>query len=432
MANILCGAGRTIINPPVGDYLYGYSNDIQSTGIHDDLSVTALYLKSEDQEAVLLSFDLCEVEEEVINLIRQAVSNKVQVPLPQIFSTFIHTHTGPFLTPFDFLSAARKKAIMDYRKKLLGWAAQAADEAKGNAEECILKYNYTVAPENMNRRYQYPDRRFFFIPNQKHLAGLGDGYVDRELGMVAFKIKGKGNHYKAIITNFSAHVLCVGNSSTLFSADYQGVLRRTVEDSFRGALVLTTTGAVGDLHPLKPEAGFAYMEQMGTRLGIQVVERIYDSVEVEYDTKLRMAYNQITLKRKDEPTANLFPLKSERETALEKAQNNPREVKVSYYLLGLGPILFAGLPGEPVGALGAMLKWSSPFLKSYVLYESTGHDKTNYMVTSNQYMWGGYEANSSELAQGQAEYLIYTVAESARKLLAKKPIDYPLLPEYEA
>ena len=53
---------------------------------------------------------------------------------------------------------------------------------------------------------------------------------------------GTPNRYKAVLTNYTCHPLCVGNSSNLASADYQGVLRRRVEETFGNIEVLRRRG----------------------------------------------------------------------------------------------------------------------------------------------------------------------------------------------
>jgi len=221
----------------------------------------------------------------------------------------------------------------DYNARLIEWAAAAAEAAKASAEECSLLYNYAIVKENMNRRYRFPDRTHKFIPYAKALAGLSDDFVDHELGLVAFRRQGHANKYKAVVTNYAAHPLCVGNSAYLVSADYQGYLRRTVEETLGGALCLTLTGAAGDHHPLYPESGFAQAEVMGRALGTQAICRLFDAVGADEDTRLRTAYEPIRLLAREGPP-----------------------FETSFSLLGIGPILLAGMPGELVGCLGAQGK----------------------------------------------------------------------------
>jgi hypothetical protein len=306
----------------------------------------------------------------------------------------------------------------------LNWSVKAAMEAKANAEECTLLYNSAQTQENMNRRYSFPDRRFQYIPQNKQLRGLSDEYLDRELGIIAFRKKGTPNRYKAVVTVYGAHPLCVGNSSLLATADYQGYLRRTVEETFAGCHCLAMTGAAGDQHPLLPESGFAMARDMGTRLGELAIARCYDAIAPDYDTRLRLEYRAISLPAKDDHSNNLLPEARERENL---AVLNPAKVKdyeLDIALMGIGPILLAGAPGEIVSELGAMLRWSSPFLKSYILMQST--DSMGYIATPNQYMWGGYEPSMSLFAQRAGEKMVQEMVASAHCLVEKQPLIFPV------
>ncbi len=339
-----------------------------------------------------------------------------------MFLACTHVHSAPDVVEYANLidGEPRPTCRQDYLGRLVDWAVEAASEAKANAEECELRYNYADAAENMNRRYNFPDRRFLYIPDNKQLLGLSREYVDRELGIIAFRRKGTPNRYKAVITNYTAHPLCIGNSSNLVSADYQGVLRRRVEETFAGCTCLATTGAAGDNHPLMPESGFAMAEEMGTRLARLAITRCYDSVAAGYDEQLRLAYPQVSLSFKDSATRQMLPEKQAR------GQQLPREGGVYHThvsLLGIGPILLAGFPGEPMSELGAMLKWSSPFLKSYVMFTAT--DCQGYFPTLNQFYWGGYEPDTTMYARGSGEALVNRILEAAHQLLREQPLQLP-------
>ncbi len=247
-------------------------------------------------------------------------------------------------------------------------------------------------------------------------------YVDRELGIIAFRRKGSANQYKAIITNYTSHPLCVGNSSNLVTADYQGVLRRLVEETFDGCLCVSTTGAAGDNHPLMPESGFAGAEEMGARLARQVITRSYDSIPVDYDEQLRLAYQAVNLPFKDAETRQMLP---EGQARRHKPPTGRRQYRTFVSLLGIGPVLLAGFPGEPVAELGAMLKWSSPFLKTYALFTAT--DCAGYFPTVNQFYWGGYEPDTTLFARGAGESMVEGILKAARQLLKRQPLRLPAL-----
>jgi neutral ceramidase len=420
---MLVGAAREIINPEVGHHLCGYGPDYRNTGVHDDLSVTALYLNDGTREAFLLNFDLIGLVQSTIARFRTAVARATRVPAGHVFLACTHVHSAPeVIEKWVTKDWPTPNCRRDYMERLQAWTVQAARQAKSSAEPCDLRYNFTFAAENMNRRYNFPDRRFLYIPDNKQLLGQSSEYVDRELGIIAFRRKGTLNRYKAVITNYTSHPLCVGNSSDLVSADYQGVLRRRVEETFEGCICLSTTGAAGDNHPLQPESGFATAEEMGTRLARQVITRCYDSVLADYDEQLRLAYPSITLKFKDAATRQMLPEKQARK---QKPRSTRAQYKTCMSLLGIGPVLLAGFPGEPVAELGAMLKWSSPFLKSYALFTAT--DCAGYFPTQNQFYWGGYEPDTTLFARGTGESMVACLLDNARQLITRQPLCLPAL-----
>ncbi|MFC1582287.1 neutral/alkaline non-lysosomal ceramidase N-terminal domain-containing protein [Planctomycetota bacterium] len=420
---MLVGTGRRAINPEVGHKLAGYGPDYPNEGIHDDVCVTALYMKDGSGiEALLLNFDLAGILRPLVRAVREKICAETGVDMSRIFCTCTHTHTGPEVRTMSYVGGPKDMAREDYNQKLPGIAAEAAVEAGNSAEECTLHYNYTQADYNMSRRYSFPDRRNLYIPQYKQLAGTSPDYVDCEIGIIAFRKANTSNQYKAIISNYTMHPVCVGNSTNLVSADYQGYVRRTVEETFAGCMCLATTGAAGDNHPLKPEAGFEYAREVGTGLGQTIISRVYDAVEVEYDTELRCAYAPVSLKARDKASAQQLP-DPEKRGPLWLMTEGIEEIETDYYILGIGPIMLAGVPGELVSELGAQLKWSNPFLKAYVLYQAT--DNIQYIAARNQYRWGGYEADTACHAAGQGEFLVNTMLESARELLKENPLEIP-------
>jgi hypothetical protein len=214
----------------------------------------------------------------------------------------------------------------------------------------------------------------------------------------------------------------VGNSSNLVTADFQGQLRRTVEETFAGCLCVSTTGPAGDMHPLMPESGFASARIMGETLGRSVICRLYDAVKLDCDQELRVAHEPLILPVKDAATLALLPDPATR-TLPDIAQQGAKTITTCYSLLGIGPLLLAGVPGELLAEPGAAIKWFSPFLRTYILFQAS--DSLGYIPARNQYMWGGYEATTSALAAGAAEKLLAAITDGALRLVAQQPLKLP-------
>ena len=67
---LLLGVARTNITPEVGCNLFGYSPDVISKSVHDDLKATAFYFESGENKALLISIDLCSMHTDLADEIR--------------------------------------------------------------------------------------------------------------------------------------------------------------------------------------------------------------------------------------------------------------------------------------------------------------------------------------------------------------------------
>ena len=75
------------------------------------------------------------------------------------------------------------------------------------------------------------------------------------------------------------------------------------------------------------------------------------------------------------------------------------------------------------GTLPCHVKWSSPFLKTYVLFTAT--ECLGYFPTVNQFYWGGYEPTSTIFARGAGEALVSGILDTAHRLLRDQPLRIP-------
>src|SRR5690349_2000577 len=94
---MLVGIARQTINPAAGHPLCGYGDNYPNEGVHDDLTLTALYLHDNTANALLLNYDLIGIAAPLNDRIRDAVSRKTGIPADRIFLASTHTHSGPFL-----------------------------------------------------------------------------------------------------------------------------------------------------------------------------------------------------------------------------------------------------------------------------------------------------------------------------------------------
>src|SRR5690606_5996222 len=82
---------------PVGSvFLYGYPHVKRwSTGVHDPLLCSALYLRQGDNATLLLANDLIAVSKSLVADVRRRISQARNLPEHAILVSATHTHSGP-------------------------------------------------------------------------------------------------------------------------------------------------------------------------------------------------------------------------------------------------------------------------------------------------------------------------------------------------
>ena len=92
---LMCGVGRGDITPPVGTVLYGYAPGRPSLSVGDNLTATAIMLKSEDCSALMVTCTLCALNMELTQRLQKAAGKIAGVPAENVLISATHTHSGP-------------------------------------------------------------------------------------------------------------------------------------------------------------------------------------------------------------------------------------------------------------------------------------------------------------------------------------------------
>ena len=407
------GFAEAIITPKDGRcILAGYGEDIWSHGVHDDLYASAVYFEDGGSKAVLISFDLIGLDEEIISRLKSRVRKAVNVDFDSIFFTCTHTHAGPVISQSK---ASEAEYIPEYLKFLESQVEEVSQEAASRAQEFELRVNRAYVDENINRRFFLNTGEYLYVPRYKDLIPITNEYADKELGILYFcpkNMKGaKWPHPYGVIVNYSMHPLTAGNTSLLISADVPGVVRELIKESME-CLTCYITGAAGDNHPKAPEGGFAETRRVGRVLATEVIKRRWDSLPIKDPIRLKCLTRSIRLKYRSMEELKAIPGWQDFHPRISDKAGEP--VDVEYSLLAIGPILFIGVPGELVSELGRILKWCSPFKRTYIMYQATGD--FGYIAHPNAYRWGGYEAVCGLLSPSSVRPLINAILDSAEEL----------------
>lgn len=416
------GFAEVVITPPDNRCLLAGYGLPWSTGVHDELAASAVYFQDGEAQALLVSFDLLAMERELIARLKQSIQAVLPIPAGNIFFTCTHTHEGPEVRERKFRDHwgphERPDYLDGYQQFLMVRVAEVARAAAAAAQEFDLVVNRAYVDENVNRRFFLTNETFLSIPGNKHLLEVAHEHADKELGILTFcHAQPGGPRPFGMIVNYTMHPLTAGNTSTLISADVPGVVRAIVKEG-TGCPVCYITGAAGDNHPKASEAGFAETRRVGEVLATEAIRRSADGYRVPGPIHLKCLTRSVTLRYRTWEDFQRIPLKGMSEDVLaenfKRVEKPGAKIDVEFSLFSVGPVLFIGVPGEMLAELGSVLKWFSPFKRTYIMYQAT--ESFDYIAHPNAFLWGGFEIACAQLSPASVRPLINAILDAAEEL----------------
>ena len=95
-SNLKAGAASVQITPPIPMFLAGYPHVRRdSTGVHDPLLSSALYLENGPVRVLLIANDVIYVSKASTARCRKLISDSTGIPPQNILISATHTHSGP-------------------------------------------------------------------------------------------------------------------------------------------------------------------------------------------------------------------------------------------------------------------------------------------------------------------------------------------------
>ena len=98
---LTAGSAIVDITPKDSLHLYGYPHVARdSTGIHDPLLSSALYLSDGATAAMFVANDIIYVPKTIAASVRRRIEQATGIPVRNIMVTATHTHSGPVTTNY--------------------------------------------------------------------------------------------------------------------------------------------------------------------------------------------------------------------------------------------------------------------------------------------------------------------------------------------
>ncbi len=433
------GAATADITPRNSQFLFGYPHvERYSTGVHDPLLSSALFLTDGATQAFFIANDVIYVSKATASRARRRIAQATSVPEAHIMVTATHTHSGP--VTIDLPSSEGDPAVpnMDtaYLALLEDGIVEAATRAWQTAEPAEVGLALADgAGVGTNRRDP-------------------SGPADPEVPVLMVR-SAEDLRPVACMIVCSMHPTVLHEDSTLVSADFPGATRQQLQQREVGETcpVIYHTGPCGNQSPrhVTQENTFSEAERLGRILGqgiadaittidfrpnavvecaqafLDLPRRAFPSVK-DAEANLADAGARLNELRRDEAasqsirTAECDRFGAEEILTLARAAAEGRLdtayascLPAEIQTITIGPWTFVGWPGEVFVEYALAVKAQRPntFIASLANGELHG-----YVVTQEAAAECGYEASNALFGPESGKQLIAATMD----MLAQEPV----------
>ena len=413
--HLIAGASSIDITPKGSLHLAGYPFvERFSTGTHDPLLSSALFLSDGKTATLFIANDVIFVSKASANRVRQSVSLKTSIPPSNILISATHTHSGPGTVTFtagskDPLLPAVDKSYVQFMEEAMVTAACNAYQNAQVAELGLAIANSTG------------------IGTNRH-DPLGPSNLEVPVLLVRNK---DSKQYISCMLICCMHPTVLHEDSKLYSGDFPGIARQIIQKEIikSDCPVLYHTGPAGNQSPrhVTKENTFQEADRLAKILA-QAVGKVVNQIEFISDITITCANELIDLPKKQ------FPDSRQAEIHLEKAVQKLEELKntksdkravrtaeVNWFgaieslhlvklsqtgaldsvyqnclpaeiqLIKIGSWTFVGWPGEIFIEYGIEVKKKKQ--NTFIITLANG-ELQGYIVTKEAAEQGGYEASN--------------------------------------
>jgi Neutral/alkaline non-lysosomal ceramidase, N-terminal len=284
------GAARGTITPKEPMWMAGYAaRNHPSEGAEHDLWAKALSIQDPaGKRGVLVTLDVCGIDRELSNQIRDALEARYRLPREQVVLSCSHTHCGPVvganlitMYPLDEVQRAR---IADYARFLKTTILDVVDKAIGQLDDASLDWENGRCDFAVNRRNN-PEKDVPALRTRLALAGP----VDHDVPVL--RIRSRDRTVRAIVFGYACH--CTVLDYSKFCGDYAGFAAIDLERDFPNCQAMFVAGCGGDQNPI-PRRELKLAEGYGRQLA-SAVGRVATGSMRPIQGPLRTAYQEIDL-----------------------------------------------------------------------------------------------------------------------------------------
>lgn len=272
-AALRAGIYRCDITPPVGMYArtWGAADHDKAEGVHRPITATvvALMPKNRDELRLLLAVDWPGVWDVSYDLLSEALLPLVDGDHSRLLMMGSHTH-GAGLYYKDRWELPGGELIPGYLAKTRDSILAAAKEAVLQAEstQATITWAYGRCSLAANRDLKEPG-------TDRYVTGFNPDVEADDTVLVGRITRDEDAAEIGVIVNYGCHPTTLAWENKLFSPDYIGAMRETVEKNVPGATCIFLYAAAGDLSPSYQYVGDTRVpDKHGRQLGYSVLSAL--------------------------------------------------------------------------------------------------------------------------------------------------------------
>ncbi|MBN1542386.1 neutral/alkaline non-lysosomal ceramidase N-terminal domain-containing protein [candidate division KSB1 bacterium] len=317
---LVAGSGVADITPKTPQFLYGYPHvERISTGVHDPLQSSALYLDDGHTRLLFIANDVIFVSKALCWRVRRRIGDKTGIPEEQILISATHTHSGPVTV--DYISNENDSVVPpadpDYLAFLENRMVKAALHAVRTCEPAVIGMGLADSSG---------------IGGNRHAP---DGAADPQVPVLLVRSLQRTKNIACLVV-CSMHPTVLHEDSTLISADFPGAARTILQNRLLGddCPVLHHTGPAGNQSPRHVTRGntFAEADRLGAILVDSVMAALRKMTFIEYiELGCRTRLIDLPPKRFPTPKAALQAMEkaADRLQNLRLAKASPQEIRTA-------------------------------------------------------------------------------------------------------
>lgn len=427
-ATIKAGAASTNITPRDSQFLFGYPHvERYSTGVHDPLLSSALYLTDGTTETMFIANDIIFISKAVARNVRKRITDATSIPAGNIMVTATHTHSGPVTA--DYISCEGDPVVpgtdAEYVRFMEDKIVEAATKAYRSARPAQLGLAVADATGvGTNRRDP-------------------EGPADPRVPVLLVQSTDGGENIAAMVV-CSMHPTVLHEDSTLISGDFPAMTREYLQRNVLGedCPVIYHTGPAGNQSPRHVTKANTFDEaiRLGEILG-KAVQKIIPQIEFTSSAVIQCSHAFIDLPRKSFPPVQEAQIKldsskerlehlrrsdaareevrtaecdwfgAEEMLTLAKAAADGERMEAAFesclpaeiQVIKIGKWTFASWPGEVFIEYSLAVKAESN--NTFVISLANG-ELQGYIVTDQAAAEGGYEASNALFAPANGQVMV--------------------------